>query len=67
MLKTTSKGGRYVLVGVVSFGPQGCVSATLPNVYARVTDVLPWIFSIVKSANTCLPIENELQAKLRHF
>ena len=59
--------GLHVLVGVVSYGPQGCVDPTLPNVYARVTDVLQWIFSTIKSANTCLPAESSLKAKIRHL
>ena len=59
--------GLHVLVGVVSYGPQGCVDPTLPNVYARVTDVLQWIFSVIKDANTCLPAESSLKAKIRHL
>ena len=57
--------GLHVLVGVVSYGPQGCVDPVLPNVHARVTEVLQWIFSIIKTAKTCLPIESSLQAKIR--
>ena len=65
MYKTAN--GLHVLVGVVSYGPQGCVDPTLPNVYARVTEVLQWIFSIIKTSKTCLPVESSLQAKINLF
>ena len=32
-----------VVVGVVSFGPQGCALKAYPGIYARVTKFLPWI------------------------
>ena len=35
--------GQYVLVGVVSWGAQGCVDPGLPGVYARVSHYMPWI------------------------
>ena len=38
MFKTSKN--VHILVGVVSFGPQGCGDSTLPNVFARVTEVL---------------------------
>ena len=58
----------HVLVGVVSFGPQACSDPTLPNVFARVTEVLPWIFSVLKpTSKTCLPTDTDLRARLRYF
>ena len=56
----------HVLIGVVSFGPHGCVDSTLPNVYARVTEVLDWIFTYIKTSKTCLPTNVELNARLNH-
>ena len=66
MLKTPQN--VHVLVGVVSFGPQGCDDPTLPNVFARVTEVLGWIFSVIKpSAKTCMPLDSDLRARLYYF
>ena len=47
---TYNDGGRATLVGVVSWGI-GCALATHPGVYARVTEVLPWINS--EMSQTC--------------
>ena len=63
-----TESGVHVLVGVVSYGPNGCIDPTLPTVYARVTEVLNWIFSVLKtSAKTCLPVETDLKARLVHY
>ena len=64
MYKT--KDDVHVLIGVVSFGPSGCVDNTLPSVYSRVTEVLDWIVTYVQLSKTCLPSESELHAKLQH-
>ena len=64
MYKTQNN--MHVLIGVVSFGPHGCIDSTLPNVYARVTEVLDWIFTYIKTSKTCLPTNVELNARLNH-
>ena len=47
---------------------QGCGDPTLPNVFARITEVLGWIFSVMKpSAKTCLPTETDLKARLYYL
>lgn len=35
----------YVVVGLTSFGPNGCLESGLPGVYTRVTDFYDWIVS----------------------
>ena len=61
-------GGLHVLIGVVSFGPQGCLDPDLPNVFARITEALVWIFSVMKTdVKTCLPNENDLEARLNFY
>jgi hypothetical protein len=54
----------HSLIGVVSFGPETCVHNGLPNVYARVTEVLGWIFKMVKSSKLCLPAKTELFSRI---
>ncbi|XP_074647517.1 transmembrane protease serine 9-like [Tubulanus polymorphus] len=39
---------RYVQVGVVSFGPKGCLAPRHPSVFARVTYHLNWITSYLR-------------------
>mgnify|MGYP001164295997 FL=1 len=44
--------GQETLVGVVSWGwPEPCAGKDSPAVYARVTEVLPWIEE--ELAKTC--------------
>ncbi|XP_076762223.1 CLIP domain-containing serine protease HP8-like [Xylocopa sonorina] len=40
--------GRWIVVGVVSFGPQPCGMPGWPGVYTRVIDFVPWILSKMK-------------------
>ena len=43
--------GKQILVGVVSWGKKPCASKGYPGVYARITEVLPWIGE--ELAKTC--------------
>ncbi|XP_037091811.1 chymotrypsinogen A-like [Pollicipes pollicipes] len=48
----TLENSKYALIGVVSFG-QPCALAGTPDVFARVTAVLPWIRSNTADATYC--------------
>ena len=50
---TYNDAGQAILVGVVSRG-QGCALKDYPGIYARVTEVLPWIEE--ELAKTCWTI-----------
>lgn len=41
--------GRWIVVGVVSFGPSPCGLPNWPGVYSRVIDFVPWILSKLKA------------------
>ena len=43
VLPLSSTDDTAVVVGVVSFGPEGCAVKGFPGIYARVTKFLPWI------------------------
>ena len=47
--KIFSPPGKFVLIGVVSYG-SGCAHTT-PGVYARVQGFLPWIKSLIADGN----------------
>ena len=47
--KIFSLPGKFVLIGVVSYG-SGCAHTT-PGVYARVQGFLPWIKSLIADGN----------------
>ncbi|XP_017755231.1 PREDICTED: uncharacterized protein LOC108547293 [Eufriesea mexicana] len=40
--------GRWIAVGVVSFGPSPCGKVGWPGIYTRVIDFVPWILSKLK-------------------
>lgn len=42
-----SRGGHLVQVGVTSYGDPQCAQEGLPDVYVRVSEVVPWIRSVV--------------------
>ena len=36
-------GNSYVLVGIVSWGPENCASPVVPGVYVNITEYMDWI------------------------
>ena len=52
--KIFSSPGKFVLIGVVSYG-SGCAHTT-PGVYARVQGFLPWIKSIITDGNNNITV-----------
>ena len=52
--KIFSPPGKFVLIGVVSYG-SGCAHTT-PGVYARVQGFLPWIKSIIADGNNNITV-----------
>eukprot|EP00091_Calanus_sinicus_P001430 TRINITY_DN11413_c0_g1_i1.p1 TRINITY_DN11413_c0_g1~~TRINITY_DN11413_c0_g1_i1.p1 ORF type:complete len:102 (-),score=14.68 TRINITY_DN11413_c0_g1_i1:29-334(-) len=49
-LLTWEPGHYYSVIGVVSWGV-GCADPDYPGVYARVTEVLPWIQKLIRGGN----------------
>ena len=39
--------GKWVLEGIVSFGSMICAPPNIPGVYARVSEMLPWIVKTI--------------------
>ncbi|XP_071537578.1 trypsin-1-like, partial [Panulirus ornatus] len=51
----TRAGNHWQVIGIVSFGPTACADKTVPGVYTRVTNYIPWILSKIGNARTCPP------------
>lgn len=49
------EGDNWVIVGIVSFGPDVCAHASKSGVYTRVAEYIPWIVSKIGNARTCPP------------
>ena len=54
LVTENSDTGSFELIGVVSFGSP-CAKPNVPDVYARVTEVLPWIAANTANAESCDP------------
>ena len=47
---TANIGGRNVLVGIISFGDNKCLSGNEhPDIYTRVSSYVDWINDVIKS------------------
>ncbi|XP_076392709.1 uncharacterized protein LOC100882895 [Megachile rotundata] len=49
MERRSDGNGRWVVVGVVSFGPSPCGMLNWPGVYTKVIDYVPWILSKLRA------------------
>ncbi|XP_068233924.1 beta-fibrinogenase brevinase-like [Palaemon carinicauda] len=49
------EGDNWVVIGVVSFGPESCAHPTISGVYTRVGDYIPWIQNKIGNSRTCPP------------
>ncbi|KAK9306053.1 hypothetical protein QLX08_003116 [Tetragonisca angustula] len=49
MKRNRDSSGKWIVVGVVSFGPLPCGMLGMPGVYTRVIDFVPWILDKMRS------------------
>ncbi|XP_066971840.1 CLIP domain-containing serine protease B4-like [Macrobrachium rosenbergii] len=49
------EGNNWVVIGLVSFGPERCADPSISGVYTRVGDYIPWIQSKIGNSRTCPP------------
>lgn len=45
LVRKDSRTGRYILLGLVSFGPRTCGIPSFPGVYSRTSSYLNWILN----------------------
>ncbi|XP_031619828.1 melanization protease 1 [Contarinia nasturtii] len=48
LMREDSQTGRYILLGLVSFGPRTCGVAAFPGVYSRTSAHLDWILNTIQ-------------------
>lgn len=45
IMREDNRTGRFVLLGLVSFGPRTCGVSSFPGVYSRTSSYLEWILN----------------------
>jgi len=58
LMVTDENNSSYSLIGVVSWGPDWCMSQQAPGVYSRITFNRNWITETIAGSNTCPPRTN---------